>query len=106
VRVIVRSPGFVMNMAAIVGALSVSVHYLGQMAASPNLADTTYMRLISSGLPGDVGYFVAGSVVALALFRRLSPRPVWTDNLGCAMGWVWVARAVLAWARLYVHLLG
>ena len=42
---------------------------------------------------------VIGSMVALALFRCLWPRPVWTDWLGWSMGWLWVVIALLSWPR-------
>ncbi len=66
----------------------------------------TYMHVVSTGLPGDVGFFVVGSLVALALFRRLRPRPVWTDRLGWALGWAWVGMVFLTWSRVYLRILG
>jgi hypothetical protein len=35
-----------------------------------------------TGLPSDVGYFVVGAFLALALFRRFLPGPIGTDVLG------------------------
>jgi hypothetical protein len=104
-RSISRSPGFVMNAAAIAGVLCISMHYVGQTVIDPSRADTTYMHVVSTGLPGDVGYFVVGSLVALALFRRLRPRPIWTDRLCWTLSWVWVGMAILTWWRLYLVLL-
>ena len=105
-RSIIRSPGFVMNIAAIAGVLCVSVQNMGEMAIDPSRADVIYVQMVSSQLPGDVGYFVVGSLVALALFGRLRPRAVWTDRLAYSMGWVWVGITLLQWTRNYIHLLG
>lgn len=104
-RSIARSPGFVINIAAIAGVLCSSMHYVGQTAIDSGRADMIYMHVVSTGLPGDVGYFVVGSLVALALFRRLRPRPIWTDRLGWTLGWVWVGMAILSWSRVYLALL-
>jgi hypothetical protein len=95
-----------MNTAAIAGVLCISIHYLGQTAINPGRADGTYMHVFSTGLPGDVGYFVVGSLVALALFRRLRPRPIGTDRFGWVLGWVWVGMAFLTGSRVYLRLLG
>jgi hypothetical protein len=105
-RFLARSPGFVINTAAITGVLVISLFFLGQTALDPSRADMTYMHVVSTGLPGVVGYFVIGSVVTLGLFRRLRPRLIWTDRLGWTLGWVWVGMAILTWSRLYLHLLG
>lgn len=105
-RSIARSPGFVLNVSAIAGMLCMFMHYAGQTAIDPGRADMTYMHVVSTGLPGDVGYFVIGAVITLGLFRRLRPRPIWTDRLGWTLGWVWVGMAILTWCRVYLHLLG
>jgi hypothetical protein len=105
-RLIIRSPGFVMNIAAISGVFCVSLHHMGEMALDPGRVDVIYVQMVSSRLPGDVGYFVAGSLVALALFGRLRPRPIWTDRLAYSIGWLWVGMTLLHWARVYLHLLG
>lgn len=102
---VIRSSGFVMNAAAIVGVLCVLLHYVGQTVIDPSRGDMRYLHIVSTGLPGDVGYFVVGSLVALALSRRLRPRPIWTDRIGATLGWVWVGMALLTWSRLYLYLL-
>jgi hypothetical protein len=94
-----------MNTAAIAGVFCLSMHYVGQTAIDPSRADMTYMHVVSTALPGDVGYFVVRSLVALALFRRLRPRPIWTDRLCWTLGWIWVGMAILTWSRLYLVLL-
>jgi hypothetical protein len=105
IRRLVRGPGFVVNSAAIMGAFCVLVHYLCQIAIVPNHRAGTYMHIVSTALPSDVGYFVAGAFLALALFRRFLPGPIWTDRLGWCLGFVWIAMALLSWSRLYLMIL-
>ena len=67
-------------------------------------AADTYMHVLSTNLPGDVGYFVLGSSLPLVLRRQWRPRPTWTDRLGWLIGMLWVVMALLTWARLYLIL--
>ncbi len=83
------------------------MHYVGQTTIDPSRADMTYMHMVSTGLPGDVGYFVVGSLVALALFRRRlrSTSDLDRPGSGWTLGWVWVGMALLSWSRVYLILL-
>jgi hypothetical protein len=104
IRRLVRRPGFVANASAIAGAALVSMHYMVQTAIDPGRTGR-YMHVMSTGLPAEIGYFVIGSWVALALYRRCRPYPVWTDQLSWALSALWVGMAILTWSRLYLMLL-
>jgi hypothetical protein len=93
--VLARSPGFVINSAALVGSLLAFFDYLTQARVNP----PTYMHVLALGVPLAVRTAVIGSMIALALFRRLWPRPVWTDWLGWSIGLLWVVIALLSWPR-------
>jgi hypothetical protein len=100
-----RWPGFVVNASGILGVSVILVHYLGQTIIDPSRFSGTYMHVLSTGLPGDVGYFVLGSFLPLVLRGQWRPRPTWTDRLGWAIGVLWVAMALLTWSRLYLILM-
>jgi hypothetical protein len=93
--ILARSPGFVINAAVLVGLLLAVFDYLTQTRINP----PTYMHVLTLDVPFAVINSVIGSMVALALFRRLWPPPVWTDWLGWSMGLLWVAIALLSSPR-------
>lgn len=93
--ILTRSPGFVVNTAVVVGWLLAFFDYLTQTRVNP----PSYMNVLTLDVPFAVRNSVIGSMVALALFRRLWPLPVWTDWLGWSMGWLWVVIALLSWPR-------
>lgn len=101
---LIRSPGFVVNAAAILGLLVITLHYVGQTLIDPSRAAGTYMHVLSTGLPGEVGYFVIGSLLPLALSGHWRPRPSWTDRVCWLVGILWVIIALLSWSRLYLIL--
>ncbi len=76
--VLARSPGFLINIAALVGSLLAFFDYLTQTRVHP----PSYMHVLTLEVPFAVRNSVIGSMVALTLFRRLWPAPVWTDWLG------------------------
>jgi hypothetical protein len=94
-RILARSPGFVVNNAVVVGSLLAFFDYLTQTRVNP----PSYMHVLTLDVPFAVRNSVIGSMVSLALFRRLWPAPVWTDWLGWSMGLLWVVTALLSWPR-------
>ncbi len=99
----VRRPGFVLNLAGVMGVLIVLAFYMAQMALMPNIAYDIYMHVLTGGLSDVVGYFVAGSLIPLALRGHWRSRPVWTDRLGWAMGVAWLVMVVLNWLVGYLN---
>jgi hypothetical protein len=93
--ILTRSPGFVVNIAVLVGWFLAFFDYLTQTRVNP----PSYMHVLTLDVPFAVRNSVIGSMVALALFRRAWPPPVWTDWLGWSMGWLWVVMALLSWPR-------
>jgi hypothetical protein len=63
------------------GVFCVWAQQMGEMTIYPCMANVTCVAMVHWKLPGDVGFSVVGSLVALALFGRLHPRAVWTDRL-------------------------
>jgi hypothetical protein len=94
-RILIRSPGFVMNSAVVVGSLLVLFDHFTQST----ITHGSYMRILSLDVPSAVRNSVIGAMVALALFRRLRPSPVWTDRLGWSLGLLWIVIALLSWPR-------
>jgi hypothetical protein len=94
-RILARSPGFVINTAVVAGLLLAFFDYLTQTRVNP----PSYMHVLTLDVPFAVRNSVIGSMVALALFHRLRPRSVWTDWLGWAMGLLWIVIALLSWPR-------
>jgi hypothetical protein len=85
----------VINTAVIVGSLLAFFDYLMHMMIRP----PTYTHFLALDVPFAVRNSVIGSMVALAFYRRLRPRPVWTDRLGWAMGLIWLVIGLLSWPR-------
>jgi hypothetical protein len=99
-RMLARSPGFVMNIAVVVALLLVFADSLMPTATNPS----GYMHILTLDVPSAVRNSVIGSIVSLAFFRSFWPRPVWTDRLGWALGLFWVVIALLSWPRAHFFL--
>jgi hypothetical protein len=100
--ILARSPGFVINAAVIVGALVAFFDYLTLTKINP----PSYMHVLTLDVPSAARDCVIGSMVALAMFRRPCPRPVWTDRLGWIMGSLWIVIALLRWPRGHYFVFG
>jgi hypothetical protein len=97
-----RSPGFVINTSGLAGSLLAFFDYLTLAKINP----PSYMHVLTLDVPSAARDSVVGAMVALALLRRLWPRPVWTDWLGWIMGLFWILVALLRWPRGHYFVFG
>ena len=78
---------------------------IGQAFLDPGRFPSIYMHVLSTGLPGNVGFFVLGALLPSALRGDCRPRPTWEDRLGWLIGTLWILMALLTYSRLFLYLI-
>ena len=98
-RQLARRPGFVANAASILGVFVSLVPYIGQTVLDPSRASDIYMHVLSTGLPGNLGFYVIGAMLPLMLGGKYGPYPAWEDRLGWLIGMLWIIMSLLTYSR-------